>query len=244
MRRAFSVAWFAVRAVYDEVFVLAGMGLIWFVVAIAVPYGLTWLARLTGSWALFVFALLLSLIPIPPVTGALYSVASHIARDKPIAFSTFWRGFGEHFWLSWKVGGVVLLSGAILLFDVLFYLNAGSLLFSIVGFLGLWALLFWAAAQIYLFPMAFAFENPSLRRLLRNAGSLVLAYPLFALGIAIVTVLATALSVLLLAVLFATLWMPFVAVLCSAATRSSLQEVEHYRQRRAELDQERQKRDG
>ncbi len=241
MRRVFAVTWFTLRAMYDEMYALAGMGLIWFLIAVAVPYGLTALARLAASPALFVFAALLSLIPIPPITGALYYVAGHVAREKRIEFGYFWRGFRQHFWLSWKIGGIVLFSGAILILDVYFYLNAGSLVFSIIGFLGLWALLFWAMVQIYLFPLAFAQETPSLRQTLRNAGLLVLAYPLFALGIALVTVLATALSVLLLAVLVATLCMPFVAVLCSRASLSSLEEVERYRQRSAELEEERQK---
>jgi uncharacterized membrane protein YesL len=235
----FAVTWFALRAVYDEMYALAGMGLIWFLIAVAVPYGLTWLARLAGSPALFAFALLLALIPIPPITGALYYVASYIAREKRIEFAYFWHGFRQHFWHSWQVGGVILLSGAILVVDVYFYFTVGSLAFSIIGFLGLLALLFWAAIQIYLFPMFFALETPSLRQALRNAGLLVLAYPLFALGIAIVTALATALSVLLLAVLFATLWMPFLAVLCSRATQASLEEVERYRQANADLEEER-----
>ena len=177
MRRALSVAWFSLRAVGDEMLTLAGMGLIWFLVAIAAPYGLTWLARLAGSRALFVFALVLSLIPVPPITGALFYVASYIAREKRIEFGYFWRGFRAYFWQSWQVGGVILVSGAVLALDVYFYLNAGALVFTIIGFLGLWALVLWAAAQIYLFPMTFAFETPSLRRTLRNSLSLVFASP-------------------------------------------------------------------
>jgi uncharacterized membrane protein YesL len=232
VRRALAVTRFALRAVYDEMYALAGMGAIWFAISVAVPYGLTWLARQTHSPGLFVFALLLALIPIPPVTGALYDVASHIAREKPFTFRTFWHGIGAHFWLSWKVGGAILLSGAILALDVYFYLNAGTLVFTVIGLLGLLALVFWTALQIYLYPMAFALETPSLRQALRNAGLLALAYPLFTIGIAVVTLLATALSVLLLAMLLATLWMPFVAVLHSRATQSSLEEVKRYREKR------------
>jgi uncharacterized membrane protein YesL len=227
------------RALYDELFSLAGMGLIWFLIAVVVPYGAFYLASLTSIPALMVIAVLIALIPVPPITGAIYSVATLIAREKRIEFSYLWEGFKSSFALSWKIGGVLLVSGLILVVDVVFYFSSDSAVFSVIGFLGLWALLFWLGVQIYLFPLAFMQEDQSLKVMLKNASLLTLAYPLFALGILVVTALVTALSVLLVLILLATVWMPFVAILNSRATISSLEQVEGYRQAQKELDQER-----
>ena len=56
-------------------------------------------------------------------------------------------------------------------------------------------------------------------------------------GALITTVLATALSAVV-ALLLVTIWMPFVAVLNSRATVSSIQQVEDYRRAEAELEEE------
>ena len=74
--------------------------------------------------------------------------------------------------------------------------------------------------------------------MLKNASLLTLAYPLFALGILVVTALVTALSALLVFILLATVWMPFIAILNSRATMSSLQQVEGHKQRQEELESE------
>jgi len=238
LRRILSVTGFALRAVYDELFALAGMGLIWFAIAVVLPYGVLRLTASTLSPAGTAIAALIALIPGLPATGALYAVAVRIAQEKRIAFADFWQGIAQHYVLSLKLGGAILASGIILVVDVLFYLNSGVLAFTVIGFLGLWGLLLWTAVQIYLFPMAFLLEEPRLSLVLKNGGALTLAYPFFALGILLVIALATALSVLLLLVLLATVWMPFIAILSSRATLSSTEEVKHYRARSAEIRQE------
>jgi hypothetical protein len=108
----------------------------------------------------------------------------------------------------------------------------------VIGFLGLWALLFWSTVQIYLLPLVTMQEDRRVKVILKNAGLLTLAYPFYALVILIIALLATVLSVALVFVLLATIWMPFVAVLFSRATFSSLREVEAFRQRQSELEQE------
>jgi hypothetical protein len=54
----------------------------------------------------------------------------------------------------------------------------------------------------------------------------------------IVALLATALSAALLLILLATIWMPFITVLYSRATVSSLQEAQAFQERQAEMDEE------
>jgi uncharacterized membrane protein YesL len=238
MKRAFSVTWFALRATYDELFLLAGMGLIWFLFTLAIPYGVFYLtSTYVPIVGVIIAAVLLSLIPVPPITGALYAVTTKIAREKRIEFADFWTGFKENFWLSWKLGAIVLVSGAILAVDISFYFRQENVVYTAIAFLGMWALLLWLAVQIYLFPLMLIQEDRRVRLIVKNGGLLALAYPLYALIILVVTVLVTALSVFLV-ILLPTLWMPFVAVLYSRATVSSLEEVQAYRQRQEDLEAE------
>jgi uncharacterized membrane protein YesL len=240
MKRVPGVVWFAIRSMYDELFPLSGMGVIWFVMAVVPPLGVFELTRtyLPNNPALGIVLVLLSLIPAPPATAALYYVTSFIAREKRIEFNYFWQGFKTYFWKSWAVAGVLLVTGAILIVDLMFYLRSSNTLFAIVGFLGIWALVLWLAIQVYLFPLMIRQEDKRLRLILKNGSLLTLAYPVFALGILIAIVLFTALSALLV-ILLPTLWMPLVTLLNNRALVSSLGEVERYQQAQIELDEER-----
>ena len=237
MKRALAVTWFAVRALYDELFLMSAMGFIWFVVALALPYGVFYLVSLTGNVGLTIAAAAISLIPLPPITGALYSVAIHIAREKRIEFGYFWEGFKTHFWQSWKVGLIALLGLGILVIDVFFYLGSDNMVFKVVGVVVLWALLFWALIQVYLMPLSLIQEDPRLRTMLRNAGLLTLAFPLYGVTLLVITALVTALSIVLV-VLLVTVWIPFVAILFCRATISSVREAEAIQKSQDEVQEE------
>lgn len=239
MKRALAVTWFALRGVYDELFPLVGIGLLWFVIAVLLPYGVFWLtSTVTPTLAVIIPLVLISLIPAPPITAAVYHVTSYIAQEKRIEFSYFWEGFKSYFGLSWKVSGILLVVGAVLAFDILFCFNNPNFIFSVIGFVGVWALLFWAAIQIYLFPLMVHQEDKSLKLILKNASLLTLAYPFFVLVLLIVIILFTALSTLLMLILLATLWMPFISLLNNRALVSSLDQVEQYRVTQAELEKD------
>jgi hypothetical protein len=214
------------------------MGLVWFVAALLLPYGALRLTASVLSPLATVIATVLALVPALPITGGLYAVAMRIAQEKHITLGSFWQSIARHHLLSLKLGGTILVIGVILVVDVLFYLNSGVPAFTIIGLLGLWGLLFWSVVQIHLFPMTFLLEEPRLSRVLKNAAALTLAYPFFALGILLVIFLATALSLLLLLILLATVWMPFIAILNCRATLSSLDEVKQYRAKAEEIRQE------
>lgn len=237
MRRVLAVAWFSVRAVQDDLIALSGVGLAWFALAVLLPYAAFWLVSAYLPVAIIkVPVVLLSLIPAAPATAGLYVVAHRVARGQNIKFRFFWEGLKTYLGSSLKLGALIALSGAILAFDLYFYLRAEQLVFRAIGFLGLWAMAFWLALQLYLFPLLVHQEDKRLKVVIKNAAMLTLAYPFFSLGILVVALLATALSVLLLFVLVATVWMPFVAVLNSRALVSTLEIVEQFREQRIDRD--------
>jgi uncharacterized membrane protein YesL len=240
MRRALAVVWFAIRGVYDELFPLAGMGLLWFLMAVVPPGLAIQLAGYLGLGpGLAIPLILVSLILAPPATAAVYHVTSLIAREKRIEFNYFWQGFKAYLGRSWAIAGVLIVVGAILAIDVMFFFDRlDNTAFLVMFLVSLWAVVFWVAIQIYLYPLMVSLEDKSLLLIFKNAALLTLAYPLFSLIIVIVFILITVLSVISL-ILMPTLWMPFVALLNSRALASSLRQVEEYRQAQKELDEER-----
>jgi uncharacterized membrane protein YesL len=240
MQRVLRVTWLAIRSVYDELLRLAAIGFIWFVVALLLPFGaLTLSTAITETPAVVLSVFLVAFIPAPPVTAALHHVAYQLVHERRFVFGDFWDGLKTYFWLSWKVAALLLVSGAILAFDVAFYLRSAQIVSRVLGALGLAGLLLWLLVQVYLFPLMVLQEDKSIKLMFANAARLALAFPVFSLGVLIVAVFATALSLFLLLVLTVTLWMPFVAVLCNRALASSLEEVERYRRIQAELEEKR-----
>lgn len=225
IKRALSVAWFAIRGTYDEFFILSGMGFLWFLMAIVLPYGVLYLSVSFVPWAgLSVALTALALVLVPPATAALFHVAWCLAHERRIEFGYFWQGFREYFGKSWLVTGIMIAVLAILLADAYFFFRAENGVFAVLGFIMLWVLLFWVAIQVYLYPLLIALEKKRLGLLFRNAAQLVIVFPLFCLLMLLVALLGTALSVLLL-VPVATVWMPFIALLFSRAFVSSWEKV-------------------
>jgi uncharacterized membrane protein YesL len=230
-KRALSVAWFAIRGTYEDGFVLAGMGFLWFLMAVVLPGGVLLLSSAFVPWLGAVIALtVLSLVLAPPATAALFHVAWYLAHDRRIEFGYFWQGFREYFWPSWKVAGMMLVALAILLVDAFISFQAQSSLLRVLGFILLWALLFWMAMQVYVLPLLIALEEKRLGLLFKNAAQLVVVFPLFCLLMLLVALLSTALSAVVI-VLLVTVWMPFIALLFSRAFASSWDEALRIQQR-------------
>jgi uncharacterized membrane protein YesL len=240
MKRAFAVVWFAIRGVYDELFPLAGMGLLWFLMTVVPPGLAIQLASYLGLGpGLAIPLILISLIPAPPATAAVYHVTSLIAREKRIEFGYFWEGLKSYLGRSWAIAGVLLVLGVILAIDVWFFFERlDNTAFLVMFLVSLWAVVFWVAIQVYLYPLMVSQDDKRLLLIFKNAALLTLAYPLFSLIILVVLILITILSVISL-ILMPTLWMPFVALLNNRALASSLRQVEEYRQAQKELDEER-----
>jgi uncharacterized membrane protein YesL len=220
-KRTWSVAWFAIRGTYEDFFMLCGMGFLWFLMAVALPYGVFLLTVNFLPWPVLSIALTaLAFVLAPPATAALFNVSWYLARERRIEFGYFWQGFKEYFGSSWKVAGILLVALAILLADAYFFFQVQARWGPILGVIILWVILFLLMMQVYLFPLLIALEEKRLGLMFKNSAQLVLAFPLFCLLILVVALLGTALSVLTF-VLLATAWMPFIALLFSRAFVSS-----------------------
>jgi hypothetical protein len=218
--------------------ILSGMGFLWFLMAIALPYGVFLLTVNFLPWpALSIALTALSLILVPPATAAIFHVTWYLAHEKRIEFGYFWQGLKEYLGSSWKVSGIMLVVLAILLADAYFFFRSEGTFFAILGFIMLWVLLFWLAIQVYLYPLLIALEEKRLGLMFRNAAQLVMAFPLFCLVILVVALVLTALSALLFVPL-ATFWMPMIALLFSRAFASSWNEAVSIQQAHQETDEQ------
>ncbi|MBN1580781.1 MAG: hypothetical protein JXA89_08760 [Anaerolineae bacterium] len=224
------VVWFSIRAVYDDLFVLAGIGGLWLVVSLLVPAAVFWL---TGFFPVSIVTVLLNLgsfVLVPPCTAAVYNVSVQVAKEKRIEFGYFWQGIKAHWKTSYKIAGILFISGGIIVFNALFYFNnSQNTFFLVAGILVLWFLLFWLCVQIYLWPLVISQEEKRIVLMIKNASALTLAFPFFAFMMMTVIVLVTVLSVALPFLLL--LWMPFVSVLSSRAFVSSLQQADDLKQK-------------
>lgn len=195
--RAFAVAWRALVSLYNDLVVLIGMSLLWWVTG-----GLFVGAAVVGAWFLFAangpwwLAPLLA-IPAGPATAALASVARRSARDLHADRGIFLGGLRLYWRQALALGAVSMLILALLLLNMVFYLSQASGAVRWLGFLWAYLTLFWAGAQIYLFAVLVGLQVPNVWGAYRLAAAMALANPLFSLLAVVLVAILTALSVVL-----------------------------------------------
>lgn len=238
MKRLFQVMWFSLRKVYEDLFLLWAMGGLWFLVTLGLPSGVYWLLDtfVRVPW-LTVVGSILSMAFSPPFSAAIHHVTFYLAREKRVEFSYFWQGLKIYFWPSYKITLPVFLSGAVLANALFFYLNnTQNTFFLIIGLIMIWMAFFWLGVQTYLFPLLMSQEDKSLKLILKNASLLTLSFPFFVVGLLIVQLLFTALSIAIPILLM--LLLPFLATSRNRALVVSLQQVKEIQERQQEVQEE------
>jgi uncharacterized membrane protein YesL len=167
--RAFRVFWLSVRDLYEELFVFAGLNLLWWLCALVV-------------------------VLIPPATAGLMYIANEIVHERRIEWRMFLEGARIYFWRSWQVFIVGAGVAFILLTNVLFYYQATTGVVQYLTILWIYLLIIWLVTQIYVFPFLIQMEQPRVIPIFRNALLLTLSRPLFTVVLMILLALATALG--------------------------------------------------
>jgi len=197
--KAFKTFWQAIRDLYEELMLLGGVSVLW------------WLS-------------VLLIVPGPPATAGLYYLAYRIVHEQRVGFGFFWEEAKRRFGKSWQLAGIDLLVLLILLVNFHFYAQLSSPL-RYAAILWIYLLLFWLAVQIYLFPLLFEMEEPRLTWLLRNAVLLPLVRPGYTLLLLILLLAATLLSsVVFLALVVA--WPALVALVSARALMTTIADLE------------------
>lgn len=136
-------------------------------------------------WALFTLPVLTA----PPAAAGLYYVTNQLAHDRPVTWRSFFEGFRQYFWISYRWGLFNLLILAILSSNIVFYSQVEGEIFFWVRAIFVALVLIWLLIQTYTFPLLIEQTEPRMLLALRNSVGLFAFNPKYALGIAIVILL-------------------------------------------------------
>jgi len=116
----------ALRDLYEDLMLLCGVSLVW------------WVANLL-------------IIPGPPATAGLYYLAHRIVHEQRVEFSFFRQEARERFGRSWLVAGISLLVLIVFAANIIFYIQFESFV-RYAAVVCAYFILMWLAIQIYVFP--------------------------------------------------------------------------------------------
>jgi hypothetical protein len=198
--KAFPIMWRAIRATYDELLLLVGLSVLW------------WLGTVL-------------VVTAAPATAGLHLVANRMANYKRVDAGFFWEGARRQVKRSWLLyaGNVVLLLAVFV--NINFYVNGTVAWMQIVGVMWIWILLFLLLGGQYLFPLLCQQDDPSVKLVARNAILLALRHPLYSFLLFLFQLLIIAISVVLAFPIFL-LTPGFVAVAANVGLVGLLQELD------------------
>ncbi|HEY8477690.1 MAG TPA: hypothetical protein VIN09_12560, partial [Chloroflexota bacterium] len=122
MIRALRVTWSTIVGTYEDLFLLVGANVVWFLLTI--PLFLVLFLVAAGTFGTFwgiVAAALLFVVP-SPTAGGLYLMTHHMALGEVPPFALFWEGLRRYWRMGLALMGVGLLGFAIIIANIDFYL--------------------------------------------------------------------------------------------------------------------------
>jgi len=134
----------AIIDAWDALIPMVGLNLIWFVMTILVVTAF-------------------------PAAGGLYYATNRIAHGETASIGTFFDGFKQHFWTSWKWGLGNLVVYFLLITNIWFYGQFEGTGFFILQSLFFSLTLVYTCVLTYIYPFLLEQESPSLKVALRNS---------------------------------------------------------------------------
>ncbi|GEM_PF-541117 len=207
--RALTVALRTVQVLYDELFLMVWLSILWWlgalpmllIVSTGAQIGLSTVAGApTGSGtALVLFVALVLGVGIGGVfcamaTGGLHRVANRLANYRRVDSSFFWEGATTQVRRSWALLALEILLVAALLFNIVFYLSSPAQWMRVIGMAWIWVLLLGIMAIQYTFALFWQQDEPSLRLVARNALVLTLQHPLYTFTLLLIQLMWVAIA--------------------------------------------------
>ena len=215
--RAFLVTGRAIISFYNDLFLLIGLSLLWWVTG-GIFVGLAFLAMILGFQVAtqqsdpllflmnplsnpFLIAPLIA-IPAGPATAALANVSRQSARDLRADRSFYFDAFRMYWKKALGIAAVSAVVLSLLLMNLLFYLSRAGTLLQVLAFLWAYLVVFWAGVMVYQFPVLIGLVEPTVWSTLRTSVAMTFANPLFSIFIVVIagalTVLSGAIPILML----------------------------------------------
>lgn len=251
MRQALRLLWSSLGDLYYELFPLALTNFLWFllslpqlalsgIVLVTVYQGPELLAAYVpiggvavSLWAVLVPALFVSLLLGAPATAGLYYVVNQLARGEPSGPGQFFPAFRRFYGRAVRLAASNLALLVLLILNIYFYALVLGGFFIVLSVLFAYALLLWLLIQPYLFPMLVELDTP-IRGILRNAVIFALDNVRLTIGLAFVYAFVWALTLSPLILLMLPFFGP--TLLALIGTKATLELIEKYRARIAEVE--------
>lgn len=227
----FAILWKSVVDVYDNLFPMVGMNLLWLLVSIPVVIvvtGVLMLFQLPSTIA-FSVALLFAVLAPSPASVGVHVYANHLVKEDRVEFELFWSGLRSLWSRSLALLAIGVAGTALLGVNLYFYLTNDTQILHYLAILWLYGLILWAMMLLYMNPLLVEQENKSLKLIVRNAFVLCLDN-LIPSVIILVVLLALSILSIGITLLVALLTGSFVAVV---ETRAVVTYLEKYRSRAA-----------
>jgi uncharacterized membrane protein YesL len=196
------VFWSSVKAVWEELFMLALMNLV-------------------------TALLLVPIVTFPPALAGLWYVSNIVAQGRSIAWSDYFEAFKRYFGRSWALAGINIAVIVTLVLNILFYrpgvppLNLGETASLMIRAFWTSLLVIWVFLQMYPLALLLEQDDQRVRLALRNSLILLAAHPGFSLVLGIILLVVLAVSTVIPALL-ALISMAVVGVTCNMAVRHLL----------------------
>jgi len=167
--KAFRVMGRIVKGAYEELFLMVGLSVAWWV----------------GT---------LLIVTAPMTTAGIQNVANRIANYKRADFDFFWEGARAHVGHGLLLFLLLLFVPPLMIFSVTFYFDRTGWLV-VLGVLMAWVLLVGLMAGQYCYPLFWQQSDPGLKLVIRNALVLAVRHPLYSLLMLVFQLLLVVLSV-------------------------------------------------
>jgi uncharacterized membrane protein YesL len=227
----FRIVWSAAVDLYDNLFPLVGMNLLWVALSVPVVLVLTAILLLPGlpSDLAFSIALLAAVVAPSPASVGIHLYANQLIKGERADFDLFWLGLRTFWARSLALLAIGFLGAVLLGVNIYFYVSNESMALRYFAILWVYALIIWVMMLLYMNPLLVEQENKSLKLVLRNALYLCLGNLIPSFVILVIILAATVLSIGV-TLLVALVGGAFVAIV---ETRAVLAFLERYRERAA-----------
>lgn len=169
------------RTLWDDLFVIFIISLLWAIISIMPPLIVF---AITGSR---IPTLMMFIAAASPATAGVYYVTNRLANGFVAHTSQMFDGMRRYAMPSWGLGILNGLALAIAVIDIQFYVNLTPPLNIVVSAVWVVILAFWLWSQFYAFPMLMEQERPNIWQAIRNGAIMALSMPTVTLTIFILT---------------------------------------------------------
>lgn len=176
----FKVLWSTIKDVFDELFALVVMNVIW--VCVSMPLVLiAFLLLANGFIVMAALVGVLAILPMAPANAGLYTAAQRVTEGRVFQWRVFFEGFRENLQLSWKVYGIWYLGLVLIISNLSFYATIDATYAAFLMIVFLYLLLVWYGLLIYIGPLMLIQVDKRIRIIARNALLMVFGRPVFTL---------------------------------------------------------------